>query len=215
MILKKRKMIALVSLVLAGCNTPHTEQVLKSEKLPALNVVAIDRSGSTLNMRETQILALKSAFARAADWGEEVAIYMVDRETTCVYSAKKVSDDSRIPKDVLKKLKTTEGVRSNRTRPYLFWKEMDKKRLDKNRRMRILYLTDGDNDWKEEDRLIDKMVRNLSLNKNINVALLGLNEDAELRIKSQFSCFEGRVSYFVGKDKAAISAGISKWRRTK
>jgi hypothetical protein len=213
--LKNKEILLLGFLALVGCTPSRTATSEDPSKLPTLNVVAIDRSGSTANMRETQILALKSAFVRAADWGEEVAIYMVDREMTCLFSAEKINDDSRITKRVLDQLKEFDASRSQGTRPYNFWKEMEKQYAGKQKSVRILYLTDGDNDWKDDERLINRSLASISKNKNITIALLGLNKDAEEKIKSQFSCFGNRVTFSVGKEKAAIAAGITKWREKK
>ncbi|MBB6050428.1 hypothetical protein [Armatimonas rosea] len=166
-------------------------------------------------MRETQLLALKSAFARAADWGEEVAIYMVDREITCLLPAEKINDDSRIKKRVFDQLKELDALRSQGTRPYNLWKEMEKLYAGKQKSVRILYLTDGDNDWKDDERLISRALLSISKNSKITIAILGLNKDTEEGLKSQFSCFGGRVTLSVGKEKSTIAAGITKWREKK
>lgn len=200
--------------LISGCQTSSKETTSR-EKVPPLNIIAIDRSGSTQHMREAQIATLRAAFARAAKWGEVAAIYTVDRKTACVMAPAILKRGQSPPSSVLREMQTSNPERATRTRPALFWEEMVKEyaTAKDGRLIRILYLTDGGNDWLEEDTRVSKAANELARNPNVYVALLGLHTDLYAPIQKQFSTFNEKNAVFsIGSDREMMIQGLSALR---
>lgn len=192
----------------AGCPAPQHPPA------QVLNVIAVDRSGSTEAMRDVQKRVLTSAFFRAANYNEEVAAYTVDREASCVFAPQKLRPGQRVSDYVLEKLKTPSQSASRRTRPARFWTDMAAQYAtpSPSRMVRILYLSDGGDDY-SEGKEITRAAAALAANPSVLVGLLGVVPSQARTLQQQFASFgEKRLILRIGNDLSAQMEGLSALR---
>ena len=203
----RRQFIALAgSVLLAGCRSPAPPAAgplppgakAPAPAKPPLNVVAIDRSGSTAPMRNRQIDLLKQMVLEGRQRGERLTIWAVDNKAVSVLQPEPMSDDYVIRQAALVELKTPSKERATRTRPALFWEKMADEFSGPNAPngiVRILYCTDGDNDWADEANDLKKAADRLAQNPRVFVSMAGLKPDATEPLKKQFAAFGDRAKF--------------------
>jgi len=201
--------VILYAILVAGCsNSTSTGEEAK----PVLNIIALDRSGSTQHIRPEQVKAFRAAFNQAAKWGEEVTVYVVDRKASCIFEKSPLKRGQKIPASVIKELETPPSDRSTKTRPALFWEKVAEEYATKtDHKIRVVYLTDGGNDWYGEEKRVAEVANEIAKNPNISIALLGLSSELRDSVKEQFKAFdESRLLIKIGADE--LRKGIAELR---
>jgi len=209
------------SLLSAGCsNDPGSKKqnvptpaIQKSSNIP-INIFGIDRSGSTARMREQQKAVVTAGFIFAGKRREKVGVYVVDSKSAPVFSVREISKRERPLPSVLKEFDTVTSVRGSRTRPAAFWKQMSDDYAASNPtiRIRINYVTDGDNDWAMDARKINEYINRLSQNPNVYIALIGLDKDQVEPLKKQFRPFGERCTFSIGTNQGEMIDAVSSLR---
>lgn len=159
----------------------------------AINVVAIDRSGSTAAMRLDQEGGVVSLFGATQDRGRQLAVWAVDRKSVCLYGPL-IPDCDRLPPEVYQELQPRPRSSATITRPALFWEEMAREYGSVDKQIRIAYFTDGGNDVADDLPRVRKAAEKLALNKNIWVAIIGLQPDERTWIRRDFQLFGSRLA---------------------
>lgn len=192
-----------------------TPDIRKATAPPAINVFAVDRSGSTESMRETQKTVVTAGFARAGKWGEKVSIYVVDSKSAEVFAAQTVKRKEDPPPSALEELGTPKNNRGRGTRPALFWAQMASEYAAPKTAgtVRILFLTDGGNDQVEDAPKLTASVKQLAKNPHVYVALVGLDKDEAETLKKQFAPFGERFRYAIGPDASEMLKALSELRK--
>ena len=143
----------------------------------AINIVAVDRSGSTAGIRRNLRLLLVNAFNRSQDAGQQFAAWAVDRQAICLYGPRKAELD-RLPPEVQQQLEPGAAPKTEtRTRPALFWEEMANRYPQSPTLVRIAYLTDGGNDFAGDLSRIQAAVQRLARNPKVYVTIAGVQAD--------------------------------------
>lgn len=164
-----RSRIALVLLLLTGLSGCGSQE--------AVNIVALDRSGSTIAIRRNLRLLLANAFNRSQDAGQQFAVWAVDRQAVCLYGPRK-ADQDRLPPEVQKQLEPGAAPKTEtRTRPALFWEEMANRYPQSPTLVRIAYLSDGGNDFAGDLPRIETAARKLGGNPKVYVTIAGVQAD--------------------------------------
>lgn len=192
----------------AGCSSPTATE-------RPINVIAIDRSGSTEAIRPAQLRTLTAAFARAAKRREELTVYAVDRQSLCVYSPRQLKAADRVPDEVERQFAAGGNAATRtRTRPAAFWEQMAQTYATETRPVRILYLTDGGNDWAAEARKLEGAVTKLAANPRVKVGVVGVNADQYRTLQAQFAAFGAERSVIrTGHDTPQMIAALDEWRK--
>lgn len=206
--------LALPVLCSLGC---HSEANLPANgdatALPAINIFAIDRSGSTAHLRKMQKKALNMGFTQSGTWGDSVAVYVVDSKTACVYTPQEAKAVVKAPDLVLRAVDTAGGGRGKGTKPALLWEELASQYAapPAPRVVRIVYITDGDNDWAADAPRITAAINKLAENPRVYVAIVGLDKDQFAQIRNQFAPFaDNRATFTVGDDESQMSDTLTR-----
>ena len=198
-----------------GCSCSKLPSTPIPEPIAPLNIIAIDRSGSTNGMRPLQKECLDVVLAKAGKWSEEASIYVLDTELTCVREAKKVQRNEPISDYVTNKLKTPDGDTGHKTRPALLWKLLasEYSKEKSGRVIRVMFLTDGDNDWQKENKEIAESASSLSKNPNVFIAICGVTGQSHRNLKPILEPVLGkRIQFVIGNDRASLISSVTQLR---
>lgn len=202
--------IVINTLALGACTKKPVTTVPKP-----LNIVALDRSGSTQAFRADQLRFMGEAMSDATDHTNWLAFWFVDRTATCGFGPKRIiSDDDADISKIYDAFKTPTNKNGTRTRPLMLWQQMADKYSDTidspKQAITIVYLTDGGNDWADEAGKIPPLLARLAENPLVRVAVVGVNPELKPVIEKQFTAFGNRTVVW-GRD--ATPDQVAKWRK--
>ena len=197
---------------LTGCG--HKSNAGKLAGPLPINIIAVDRSGSTEKVRPDQLTVVNVAYRRAGKFSEKAAVYAVDSKSACVLTLAKVEANRDISPAVLKVLQTDKSHRSTDTRPAIFWEQMADlyAASPPDQAVRIIYLTDGDNDFPADEARIQAAIDRLSANQQVSVGIFGVTMDNNNKLQKQFQGFGSRATIVALNDKTAWLEGLNTLR---
>lgn len=221
-----------------GCNnnTPPSPRrqsptTANAAKIP-LDLIVVDRSGSTAYMRATQIALARAVYAYSGEWGEEAEIDVLDSQIAPVVERHTPQSNEPVPQYALDKLNAVEDTtqtdqsagekaddkgkaatgtkqsRAARTRPALLWKQLlsEIQNDSSDRPIRVFFLTDGDNDWAGDEKEIATDLAAIGRNPHVYITIAGLNMDNANSIRKQFAPFGDRFDCTIGPDRSQMVA---------
>jgi hypothetical protein len=175
----------------------------------ALNIVGVDRSGSTIAIRQEQQGWLLWVFRNAQDRSQQLAVWAVDRKADCLYGPRK-PEDERLPPDVYKALDPGVSKTPTITRPALFWEEMADHYAHSAIPIRIAYLTDGGNDEPRDLARLRTAVSKLAANPKTRIAIIGVQPDQRHWLEAEFKPFGNRLELGgCGEAEAALNGWMA------
>jgi len=183
--------VLIVTAGIAGCtSSPHG--LLPAQPNPnTVNIVAVDRSDSTGDMREDLNKLVAFSYSSCVDRGQQFAVWAVDRESYCLYGPRPALED-RLPNNVFNELQRKGHNTAFRTRPAKFWEAMAKRYQQSPTVVRMAYLTDGGNDYAADGPRIRKAVKRLAANERVFVAIAGVRPNQREWLEEAFAPFGSR-----------------------
>jgi hypothetical protein len=182
-------LLLVAPLLLAGCRSAAQSA---SAAGPVLNVIALDRSGSTENARDLYKGVANKSFLKAQALRQQLAVWAVDRESVCLFGPRRARGD-RLPPQVFRELDQNVRRRtSQRTRPAVFWEQMASRYGNTQSLVRIAYFTDGGNDWADEKKRVAAAASRLSGNPNLFITIAGVNPDQRTWLEDAFRPLDKR-----------------------
>ena len=199
--------LLITSILGTGCTGKSSHG---APKVYPVVIIAIDRSGSTDVFREGYKLAAKAATAYTADHRNLLGFYAVDRKAVSIEEPRRYQVGG-LSRTVSSELETKSSNRSVGTRPLAFWQEMNERFASSKSKVYIAFLTDGGNDYADENKAVTAALKQLATNSNIHVALLGVNPDLSSSIRRDIAPFgdRGRLTIQTGNaNKEALRSEL-------
>lgn len=201
-------------LAVGACSSrPPSEAVAAPP--PPLTLVALDRSGSTENFRDSQRGFIVNAGKDSLRRGNYYSFWAVDREANCIYDPKIPRSKKEFNDSITDEYETRRTGEATRTRPALLWEALAQKyggakSASGTQPVNVLYLTDGGNDWAADEPRITQAVHTLSQNPQVRVALVGVNPELKPVLETQFAPFASRVVVW---GRSATLEQVADWRK--
>lgn len=174
-----------------------------------LTVVAVDRSGSTAPLRNEFNAVVADAHDAILNRNQVLAVWAVDREAVCLFGPR-VPQDDRLPPRVYQELGVGASPSTERgTRPALFWEEMATRVSNHPGPARLLYLTDGGNDFPADLPRIQAAASTLGNQPRCFVTIAGIRPDQRSWIERAFHPLGSRLQIAArGEEHAALEVWL-------